>query len=359
LSKKRTATTEPVTLSDPAADPRLVQLSHLVTLAADGKPPTEFCLLNAGETRTTKGSILCDDAHAALCLGGETMPADGLLPLDYDHDMVSFMGSNKKAAGWFKLSNRQGSLWATDVQFTPAATKALADREYRYFSPALFRDEEGYVTRIINCALTCLPATLKQKPLVTSEVTNGDPKDMTLEQLLAAFNVANATQLAAAFNTAREEVARLRASELTLTATCATLQGEVNSGKAALATLAAHAEQAEKATLIASLLSAGKLAPALKTWAEGQPIATLNAFSAAAPVVAPVAVAAPATSTRTATGTVAGDVTLSAEEETVIKQMGLSREAYLAERTTRMAQTNPYAVGVEDIEAARGVKVVK
>jgi hypothetical protein len=152
-------------------DPRSVQLSQLITLESNGAPPTEFCLLNAGETRTSKGTFRCDDAHAALCIAHEMMPADGLLPLDYDHGMVNVLGGEGKAAGWFKLANRNGALWATNVQYTPTAAKALRDREYRYYSPALWLDDTGYVTRIVNCALTCLPATIKQTPLAASELS--------------------------------------------------------------------------------------------------------------------------------------------------------------------------------------------
>jgi phage I-like protein len=111
----------------------------LVSLAAvDGALPTEFRLLESGTTKTTKGAILCDAAHAAGALTQLAQDGRDLLPIDYDHDMVSPLGANKKAAGWFKLEARDGALWATNVTWTPAAAKALAEREYRYFSPPCF-----------------------------------------------------------------------------------------------------------------------------------------------------------------------------------------------------------------------------
>ena len=38
------------------------------------------------------------------------------------------LGGEKKAAGWFRLSNRNGELWATDVKYTPAEEIAKAAR---------------------------------------------------------------------------------------------------------------------------------------------------------------------------------------------------------------------------------------
>jgi phage I-like protein len=336
-----TTATELVTLGDAADDPRLDTLSQMIVLADDGKPPTEFCMLAAGETRTTKGSILCDDAHAALCLSVDTMPADGQLPIDYDHGMVSVLGGEKRAAGWFKLSNRNGALWATDVKFTPAAARALADREYRYFSPALYRDEDGYVTRIVNCALTCLPATLKQKPLVTSE-TPASPegsKDMTLEQLCAAFGVANATQLATLFSQLRSTGEQVKTENATLVAAGQALSVELAAFKAADAARAAETAKAEKSALIVSLSAEGKLAPAMHGWAQTQTVDQLKAYGACAPVVGAVAgKVEPAVTDPTAAA-----LTLSAEEAAVCVQLGVSPKDFVAQRAVLAAQQSPFA----------------
>lgn len=357
MKKKRTTSIERLMLLDAGADdPRLVELSQLIVLAEDGAPPREFQLLAAGETRTTKGVILCDDAHAALCLMAETMPADGLLPLDYDHDMVSMFGTVKKAAGWFKLANRNGSLWATDVKFTPAAEKALRDREYRYFSPALFRDEEGYVTRMVNCALCCLPATLKQKPLVTSE-TPAPPEgnDMDLAQLCAAFGVANASQLAALFNQLRTDGGKLTADNAALVTASQALQAQVATLTAAVEARKTADEQAERDAYLAQLSSDGKLAPAMLPWAKTQSLTQLKAYGAVAVPV--VAVASTVVTKATDPSTAA--VELSADEAKLCAQMKIAPKDFVAMKAKLAAQTNPYAVGVEDIApAAKKVEAV-
>jgi len=353
MQKSATTATERLTLLAAPAhagqliddDPAFDRLSQLITLAEDGAPPTEFRLLAAGENRTTKGTINCDDAHATLCLSAETMPSDGLLPLDYDHDMVSFLGANKRAAGWFKLANRNGSLWATDVKFTPAAEKALKDREYRYFSPALFRDEDGYVTRIVNCALTCLPATIKQKPLVAAEHT-GDPEDMTLEQLCAAFGVANATQLAAKFTQLGADFARVQGENSTLVTAAQKLSGEIATLQAAVNARVEADAKAEKTALVTQLSADGKLPPAMHAWAATQTVEQLRLYAQHAPVIGTVSQSVkPA-----ATDPTGQSVELSAEEAKVCAQMKLSAKDFLAAKAYQATQANPYAVTVDPTE---------
>jgi phage I-like protein len=350
----RTTSTETLVALAAAPVDQIDLLSQLVVLGDDGAPPREFQLLAAGETRTTKGVIRCDDAHAALCLGAETMPADGLLPLDYDHGMVSMLGAEKKAAGWFKLANRNGALWATDVKYTPAAEKALRDREYRYFSPALYRDEEGYVTRMVNCALTCLPATLKQTPLVASETpAQPEGQDMTLEQLCAAFGVQNATQLAAKFNQLQTDNSAL------LTASQAQ-SAELAIAKTALAARADQDAKAEKAAYIAQLSSEGKLAPALKPWAEGQTLDALKTFGAHAPVISAVAPAAKVEAPVTDPSKQA--VELSADEIAICQQMKIDPKNYAAQKALLASQSaagGPLNLNVGGITPASAEKASK
>jgi phage I-like protein len=350
MKKKLTTATESfVQLDAGTDDPSLVQLSQLIALADDGAPPREFQMLAAGETRTTKGTILCDDAHATLCLGADTMPADGLLPLDYNHGMVSFMGGDSKAAGWFKLSNRNGALWATDVQYTPAAEKALREREYRYFSPALFRDEAGYVTRLVNCALTCLPATLKQRPLVASE-TPAPPEgnDMDLAQLCAAFGVANASQLAAKFQQLAQDGIKLSADNAALVSASQALQGQIATLTAAVAARKQADEKAERDSYLAQLSNDGKLAPAMLPWAQTQSLEQLKAYGA---VAVPVVSVATKIETK-ATDPSAQSVELTAEDAAICSQMKIAPKDFVAMKAQLAAQANPHIVSVDGFAAA-------
>jgi phage I-like protein len=298
----------PVYLSEPI---------DLIALAdgSAGALPTEFRLLESGTTKTTKGDILCDAGHAAGALTQLARDGRDLLPIDYDHDMVSMLGSNKKAAGWFKLEARNGALWATNVTWTPAAAKALSEREYRYFSPALFRDDKGFVTRIINVALTNLPATLNQAALVASENEHMDP------ETLAA------------------EVEKLKTSNAALLAATATLQADLAASAALVAASAAEKAAAEKSAFIAKLSQDGKLAPALHAWAATQDLTSLQAYAAAAPV----ATLAESTTTPKTPTADSGATILSDDEKKVCTLLGVSEADFLATKKTLLASGNVWA----------------
>jgi len=73
--------------------------------------------------------------------------------IDYEHQTLNAErnGQPAPAAGWFKTMEwRAGEgLFATDVDWTPAAAKAIADGEYRYISPVFeFSSVTGEVRRM-------------------------------------------------------------------------------------------------------------------------------------------------------------------------------------------------------------------
>lgn len=304
-------------LSRPPHQPAyLSEPIDLIALAdgSAGALPTEFRLLESGTTKTTKGNILCDAGHAAGAIMQLAQDGRDQLPIDYDHDMVSPLGTNKKAAGWFKLEARNGALWATNVTWTPTAAKALSEREYRYFSPALFRDEKGFVTRIINVALTNLPATLNQQALVASEGTPMDP------ELLAA------------------EVEKLKTSNAALLAATATLQADLAASAAKVAAADAEKAATEKSAFIAKLSQDGKLAPALHAWAATQDLVSLQAYAKDAPV----AVVAVATTPKTPTAD-SGAAILSDDEKKACLLLSVTEEDYLATKKHLLASGNVWA----------------
>jgi phage I-like protein len=306
----------------------LSQPIDLVALAdGEGKLPTEFCLFGNGKTRTTKGDFLCDAVHASAAVA--QLAADGRdqLPIDYDHDMVSPLGTNKKAAGWFKLAARDGALWATEVAWTPAAAKALSEREYRYFSPAFLRDEKGFVSRVINVAICNLPATLNQAALVASEHdTNMDP------EILAA------------------ELAKVKADNVALLAATTQLQADLKTATDALKLAADERAAAEKAAFVTELSTTGKLAPALKTWALNQSLDALKAFAKDAPVVA-LADAEKTTTAKPATAD-SGATILSEDEKKCCVLLGVSEADYLSTKKHLEASGNVWAYDPNAAQAA-------
>src|SRR5690606_11840962 len=157
--------------------PEEVQLDarpiELETLASgERKLPTEICLFQQGSTETTKGAFICDAVAARAVIANVIAHyGEALTNFDYGHAQVGYIQAHESArsAGWAKLTERDGALWATEIEWTPTAQRALLDREYRFFSPTVYRDREtGRITNLVNVALTNLPATKGQKPIVNS-----------------------------------------------------------------------------------------------------------------------------------------------------------------------------------------------
>lgn len=168
---------------------------HLALFAegqAERVPPSEFRIFTAGVVSTTKGVFLFDDrAAVAVMAAYQEHGAD--IPVDYDHMMLdpyAPMGGGK-AAGWLKLELRMGELWAVDVKWTPAGDRALRDAEYRYISPAFYTDDEGRMSRLINVALTNLPATHGLEPLVAASETTAPSaqRSTPMKQVLVALGL--------------------------------------------------------------------------------------------------------------------------------------------------------------------------
>jgi phage I-like protein len=291
------------------------------------EPPKEFRVLADGTTLTTKGPMVMNQA-AALSVVAKAL-ADGRdeLPIDYGHGMLAFSGGhdNSRAAGWFRLEARGGELWASSISWTPTAKRAFADREYRFFSPALLLDSETrVVTEILNIALTNIPATLNQVPLVADA---RGPMDPNVQKLLLAMGATSVDQALAKFEAVNAEITTL------LTAS-QTLQTEAAQAQQELATVRAEQEKGKKTQLIEQLSRDGKLSPALKTWADTQTTEQLTAFGQAAPVLAPQnrVVAKDSPSTPTA---------LSDEQRKICKSLGITEQAFLLSLQAQSQQEHP------------------
>jgi phage I-like protein len=174
------------------------------------------------------------------------------------------------------------------------------------------------VTRIINVALTNLPATLNQAALVASEQAQVDE----LEQLKA-------------------DLAKLNADHAALLAAVPALQAELTAEKAKVALADAEKTKATKATFIAKLSADGKLSPALHGWAMGQDLAVLEAFAKDAPVVA-LADAEKSVTPKTPTAD-GGATILSDDEKKVCTLLGVSEADFLSTKNHLVSSGNVWA----------------
>lgn len=145
-----------------------VRLDALDALDASALP-TEFRLFQFGDNPTRKGTFKLDEAGAASVMAAYKQHGIDL-HFDYEHQTFASETNGKAApaAGWFAPEVRTDGLWAVNVRWTPRAAEMLKGREYRYFSPTFATDADKRITRLVNVALTNLPATENQQALIAA-----------------------------------------------------------------------------------------------------------------------------------------------------------------------------------------------
>jgi phage I-like protein len=279
--------------------------------------------------------------------------------IDYEHATLHAKASGQPApaAGWFSaLEWRPGDgLWAVGVSWTAAAAEHIAAREYRYISPLFsFDAATGRVLQLLGASLTNDPgldgltdlAALAARYLLPHQPSLQEPRmSETLKKILAALGVAETGDEAVALSAALAAIQSIKVSVAALTAQAATpdpakfvpigtlaaLQGEYGKLQGQLAALHAKVQAAEVEQVIEAGKAAGKLTPALETWARSlgaHDLAALSGYLEAMPVVV-----VPGT-TQTG-GTNAGGVgmaALSADESKVCRLLGVKTEDFLATR---------------------------
>lgn len=110
------------------------------------------------------------------------------LPIDYDHaiDLAAPKGLPAPAAGWIKaIEARSGGIWA-QVEWTAKAANEIADKAYRYISPAFNHTAAGDVTQILRASLVNNPA-LNLTALAAAQPPQGTGD---MEELLKALRAA-------------------------------------------------------------------------------------------------------------------------------------------------------------------------
>ena len=145
--------------------------------------PGEFKLFPKGPYKTSKGDLSFDEESAASVMGAYTLHGnDG--SIDYEHQALQDPPVEAPAAGWYSLEVRDGDLWLKDIRWTDKARSRIEAGEYRYLSPAVEFDlKTRRVTRLINVALTNLPATRGMQPLVAMSDRAIDRRTATLSEM--------------------------------------------------------------------------------------------------------------------------------------------------------------------------------
>lgn len=147
-----------------------------IKLSDGADPPTEFRMFRMGENPTEKGTFLLDADDAEACLDAQAAYGNDL-SIDWGHGAFEEAnGKPQPAAGWIGgLELRPDGLWAVQVTWTELAAGMIRRREQRYFSPAFETDEKGHIRKVLNVALTLIPATHNLIPLVASRHGGRNP----------------------------------------------------------------------------------------------------------------------------------------------------------------------------------------
>lgn len=144
--------------------------------------PTEFLLFKGPLSTSTNGDVIFDAAAAesvreAWLRHWGTLDGHNLM-IDLDH--AALFQPSSDAMGWARLDFSRGTpeapeLWAVDVRWTEEGARRLRSRTQRFTSPTFTTVPSGEktpprVTKLINVALTALPATDGLEALVAASM---------------------------------------------------------------------------------------------------------------------------------------------------------------------------------------------
>lgn len=282
------------------------------------------------------------------------------LPIDYEHQILHSQQNGKEApsAGWMEYLyfNPQGIF--ADVRWTDKAAEYIKNGEYRYISAVFAYDTNGYVRKIFHAALTNNPAldgmdevmVAASVQLLNQQKEKPEMDKKLVEALCALFALkadaseAEITEKVTALSAAKGDsqvavldvYAKLAEKEQSVAALTAqvgkpdpakfvpveqvvALQADFNALKTSV-------EADKKEALITAALSQGKLAPALKDWAQSLPVEALSAYLEKAPAMAALSGEPQAK----------GDpeqkvAALSAAEQAAARALGMTEAEFMAE----------------------------
>lgn len=282
------------------------------------------------------------------------------LPIDYEHQILHSQQNGKEApsAGWMEYLyfNPQGIF--ADVRWTDKAAEYIKNGEYRYISAVFAYDTNGYVRKIFHAALTNNPAldgmdevmVAASVQLLNQQKEKPEMDKKLVEALCALFALkadaseAEITEKVTALSAAKGDsqvavldvYAKLAEKEQSVAALTAqvgkpdpakfvpveqvvALQADFNALKTSV-------EADKKEALITAALSQGKLAPALKDWAQSLSVEALSTYLEKAPAMAALSGEPQAK----------GDpeqkvAALSAAEQAAARALGMTEAEFMAE----------------------------
>ena len=279
------------------------------------------------------------------------------LPIDYEHQIIHSLKNGKEApsAGWMEYFYFTPQGIFADVRWTDKAADYIKNGEYRYISAVFAYDTDGYVRKIFHAALTNTPALDGMNEAMVAASVNLLQEDNPMDKkLLAALCALFALKADASEADITEKVTALSAAKGDSTVDVLDVYAklaEKEQSVAALSTqvgnpdptkfvpveqvvalqadfnaLKTSVEADKKTALITAALSQGKLAPALKDWAQSLSVEALSAYLEKAPAMAALSGEPQAK----------GDpeqkvAALSAAEQAAARALGMTEAEFMAE----------------------------
>jgi phage I-like protein len=289
-------------------DPILV----LICKDMNGVVPEEIQVIPYGtDIETPKGKFTLDEESASVVMA-EFQKQINQMVIDYEHQTLQ--GTEAPAAGWITslINKGKDGIWAA-VNWTEKAKQYLINKEYRYVSPVFIkRLSDNKVVRLINVALTNQPNIDGMVPLVNKAgeynfTTKKEESIMNWKEMLKRLGLpetATEQDAIAAINKLATPVAVvanksvLTALGLADTATEAEVTGTIMAMKQSHTNVGAIAQELadlkktlgtkDAEALVTMAMTAGKITPAQKEWADKYAQTDLEGFKvfvAKAPVV--------------------------------------------------------------------------
>lgn len=261
------------------------------------------------------------------------------IPVDYEHgSMIAQNGEARPAAGWIEsIETDDAGIWG-NVTWTPRGEELVANREYRFISPAFtFDPGTGEIEALRaaglvhhpNLHLTALNSrgADNEDTIMLPEIVRalGIPETATVADAVVAINTLRSERqvaLNAAQNPPADRYVPIAQHTQTVTA--------LNSANAELDQIRAERSKARATGLVDDAVKAGKIAPGSR---EAYLALALNNFDGASAAIAtlPVIVKSGADPDLEGDPGAAGDgKTLTAAQVALCRQLGIAEKDYLA-----------------------------
>lgn len=130
--------------------------------------PIEFRVFTLGRNESDHGPFKVTPRSIELLIADTR---DVMIDLEHLSLEVESRNYNPDAMGWGRLEARDDGLYCVAVSWTAEGKERIESRKQRFISPAFYTNSKKEVIKLINMALTALPAMHSVEPLIAASMT--------------------------------------------------------------------------------------------------------------------------------------------------------------------------------------------